>query len=239
MKEQWWAGTWHGALWEHLLSIFEVCFEGVAETFGVFHKLLFLVFQGLYKQRKHRKIIQNQGNGEMYAYTIHSVYIVHACKWLLLTLRFWYWYFLMTLLTVSRSSFIALAMSLQETSDTGFNNQQEPEARLSLKLMFGQWQFIHVYNQSSVTERERELFMLIISTNAPYNGCTVYLMQGVTGTLPFSLWIKTYLIWIAEDDDKARHKTREMCQNDGEYCTLLDRSVLVMCKSLPCVNCSI
>lgn len=30
----------------------------------------------------------------------------------LLTLRFWYWYFLMTLLTVSRSSFMALAMSL-------------------------------------------------------------------------------------------------------------------------------
>lgn len=28
------------------LSIFEVCFEGVAETFGVFHKLLFLVLQG-------------------------------------------------------------------------------------------------------------------------------------------------------------------------------------------------
>lgn len=29
-----------------------------------------------------------------------------------LTLRFWYWYFLKTLFTVSRSSFIALAISL-------------------------------------------------------------------------------------------------------------------------------
>lgn len=34
----------------HSLSILEVCFEGVAETFGVFHKLLFLVLQGLCKQ---------------------------------------------------------------------------------------------------------------------------------------------------------------------------------------------
>lgn len=31
----------------HSLSVFEVCFEGVAETFGIFHKLLFLVLQGL------------------------------------------------------------------------------------------------------------------------------------------------------------------------------------------------
>lgn len=31
----------------HSLSVFEVCFEGVAETFRIFHKLLFLVLQGL------------------------------------------------------------------------------------------------------------------------------------------------------------------------------------------------
>lgn len=30
----------------YCLSVFEVCFEGVAETFGVFHKLLFLMLQG-------------------------------------------------------------------------------------------------------------------------------------------------------------------------------------------------
>lgn len=34
----------------HSLSIFEVCFEGVAETFRIFHKLLFLVLQGLDKK---------------------------------------------------------------------------------------------------------------------------------------------------------------------------------------------
>lgn len=37
-----------GTLEFHSLSIFEVCFQGVAETFGVFHKLLFLVLQGLH-----------------------------------------------------------------------------------------------------------------------------------------------------------------------------------------------
>lgn len=38
---------------------------------------------------------------------------------LILTLRFWYWYFLMTLLTVSRSSLMALAMSLWKETRTG------------------------------------------------------------------------------------------------------------------------
>lgn len=42
-------------LWLHLLSVFEVCFEGVAETFGVFHKLLFLVLQSLNKQEDTQK----------------------------------------------------------------------------------------------------------------------------------------------------------------------------------------
>lgn len=43
---------------------------------------------------------------------------------LLLTLRFWYWYFLMTLLTVSRSSLMALAMSLQDNKDEWMTHPQ-------------------------------------------------------------------------------------------------------------------
>lgn len=52
-------------LWLHLLSVFEVCFEGVAETFGVFDKLLFLVLQGLRKQRiKRNTVLKKQGQRE-------------------------------------------------------------------------------------------------------------------------------------------------------------------------------
>ena len=33
----------HGVLKSYLLSIFEVCFQRVAEAFGVFHKLFLLM----------------------------------------------------------------------------------------------------------------------------------------------------------------------------------------------------
>uniref|UniRef100_A0A8C7GNG9 Uncharacterized protein n=1 Tax=Oncorhynchus kisutch TaxID=8019 RepID=A0A8C7GNG9_ONCKI len=38
------------------LSIFEVCFEGVAEAFGVFDKLLLLVLKSLDTQRRDRQM---------------------------------------------------------------------------------------------------------------------------------------------------------------------------------------
>lgn len=68
----------------YLLSIFEVCFEGVTETFGVFHKLLFLVFQGLAEQKiKQKHQFEMRGKCE-------TIQVVGIVAYSLLTLRFWY-----------------------------------------------------------------------------------------------------------------------------------------------------
>lgn len=78
----------------HLLSVFEVCFEGVAETFGVFHKLLFLVLQGLKKliiiiitSLSIRKKSQNKTRDEKHAIVCVFVFNTHSAILVLIFLN--------------------------------------------------------------------------------------------------------------------------------------------------------
>ncbi len=79
----------HAAL--HLLSVFEVCFEGVTETFGVFHKLLFLVLQGLHthKNKHSLKILiqQKHSKGEKCTQVCVNVSVTHSAILVLIFLN--------------------------------------------------------------------------------------------------------------------------------------------------------
>lgn len=92
---------------------------------------------------------------------------------LILTLRFWYWYFLMTLLTVSRSSLMALAMSLWKETRTGkeiFGQAEPCNFGFISPVNRANWNFLWNHRADSSVLARKIYAYEIPQKNAPYWG---------------------------------------------------------------------